>query len=61
MIEKPVQKWMLPSYFNQFWVAEVLEEGVQNDALNAILEEYRKPVKIFSKRKNKRLLIVNRK
>jgi hypothetical protein len=27
-------------------VAEVLEEGVQNDVLNALLEEYRKPVRI---------------
>lgn len=34
----------IPSYYNDFHVTEVLEEGVAHPALEGILAEYRKPV-----------------
>jgi hypothetical protein len=44
LIDKTVPDNMLPSFFNRFLVVETLEENVHNDALLAILEEYRRPV-----------------
>lgn len=34
----------LPSFYNRFYVTEVLEEGATNSALDKILKEYRTPV-----------------
>jgi hypothetical protein len=44
LISKTVPAGMIPSYANRFSLVETLEENVRNDALLAILEEYRKPV-----------------
>jgi hypothetical protein len=46
LIDKTVPDGMLPSFFNRFLLVETLEESAHNDALLAILEEYRKPVVI---------------
>lgn len=44
LIEKTVSKGMLPSYYNDLYVTEVLEEEATCKVLEEILEEYRKPI-----------------
>jgi hypothetical protein len=44
LIDKTVPAGRLPSFYNRFLVVETLEENVHNDALLAILTEYRTPV-----------------
>jgi hypothetical protein len=46
LIDKTVPDGRLPSFYNRFLAVETLEENAHNDALLAILTEYRKPVKI---------------
>ena len=43
-IDDTVSKGMLPSYYNNLYVTEVLEEGATCKVLEEILVEYRKPV-----------------
>lgn len=45
-IDKTPAEGMLPSFYNRFLVVEAVEENAGNDALLAILEEYRRPVVI---------------
>lgn len=46
LLDRTVPAGRLPSFYNCFMVVEILEEGVANEALEAVLAEYRQPVKI---------------
>lgn len=47
--DKTVPEGRIASAYNNFMVVKIMEEDVQNDELQAILSEYRKPIKITDK------------
>lgn len=44
LIDKNVPEGRLPSFYNRFILVDVLNENVENEALQEVLTEYRKPV-----------------
>jgi hypothetical protein len=46
LIDKTVPNGGLPSFQNRFLVVNIIEKNAPSDALEAVLEEYRKPVTI---------------
>lgn len=53
LIDKNIPEGRLPSFYNRFMVVKVLKEEIQNEVLQEILKEYRKPVVIIDKKLGK--------
>ncbi len=53
LIDKEVPEGRLSSFYNRFMVVEVLEKDLQNDELQAVLTEYRRPIEIVDEKLGK--------
>lgn len=53
LIYKNIPEGRLPSFYNRFMVVKVLKEDIQNEVLQEILKEYRKPVIIIDEKLGK--------